>query len=48
MLHDVTCDLEATGGLDVCVACVSKTVATHNYVTLPRLHTHVMSDIYST
>ncbi len=48
VLHDVTCNLAAKGGLDVCAACVSKTVSTHDYVTLPRLQTPVMSDIYST
>lgn len=47
VLHDVTCNLAAKGGLDVCAACVSKPV-THDHVILPRLQTPVMSDIYST
>ncbi len=48
VLHDVTCNLAAKGGLDVCAACVSKPVSTHDHVILKRLQTLVMSDIYST
>ncbi len=46
--HDVTCNLAATGLPNVSIACVSKTVYTHADVRLRRLHTPIMSDIYST